>query len=116
MTDPVEPLPAWFYHTLTSPSTAFHTLRQAVHDLDNWGVETDLDRYRDLKDTLCQSLAEAKKHQADTDRYRITKGLCKARLEAAHAASSLVHMEGLVPTLTCRTHGGRGEQVARRGG
>ena len=114
-TNPVEPLPAWFRHTITGPSMAFHTLREAAHKLDDWGVEADLDRYCTLEDALCQSLAEAKKHQADTDRYRIAKGLCEARLEAAHAASSLMHMEGLAPTLTCHAHGGRGEQVARRG-
>ena len=114
-TDPVEPLSAWFRHTITTPSTAFHTLCQAAHDLNNWGVEADLNRYHALKDTLCQSLAEAKKHQANADRYRITKGLCEARLEAACATSSLAYMEGLTPTLVHRTHRGRGEQVVRRG-
>ena len=102
----MEPLPAWFCHTITGPSAAFHTLRQAVHNLDDWGIEADLNHYCDLKDALCQSLAEAEKHQADADRYCITKGLCKARLEAAHAASSLAHMEGLAPTLTHWAHGG----------
>lgn len=29
-TDPVEPLPAWFRHTLMGPSTAYHTLCQAM--------------------------------------------------------------------------------------
>ena len=106
MTDPVEPLPAWFHHTITGPSAAFHTLREATHKLNNWGVKANLDHYCALEDTLCQSLAEAEKHQANTDRYWVAKGLCKARLEAACAASSLVHMEGLAPTLTRRVHGG----------
>ena len=69
MTDPVEPLPAWFCHTITGPSAAFHTLRKAAHELEDWGVKVDLDRYHTLEDALCQSLAEAKKFQADTDRY-----------------------------------------------
>ena len=106
MTNPVEPLPAWFHYTITGPSMAFHSLCQATHKLDNWGVEADLNRYCALEDALYQSLAEAKKHQADTDRYRIAKGLCKAWLEAACATSSLAYMEGLVPTLMCRTHRG----------
>ena len=114
-TDPVEPLPAWFCHTITGPSTAFHTLCQATHKLDDWGVEADLNCYHTIEDTLCQSLAEAEKHQADADRYQITKGLCEAWLEAVHAASSLAYMEGLVPTLVRCTHRGEGEQVARRG-
>ena len=116
MTDPVEPLPAWFQHTVTGPSVAFHTLREAAHELDNWGVKANLNRYRALEDALCQSLAEAEKHQADADQYHIAKGLYKAWLEAVHAASSLAHMEGLAPTLMCCAHGGQGEQVARRGG
>ena len=102
----MEPLPAWFCHTITGPSAAFHTLHKAAHKLNNWGVEANLNRYCALEDALCQSLAEAKKHQADADQYWITKGLCKAQLEAARAASSLVHMEGLTPTLARRTHGG----------
>ena len=77
-----------------------------AHELDDWGVEADLDRYHALKDALCQSLAEAEKHQANTDQYRISKGLCEAQLEAVCAASSLMHMEGLVPTLTCHAHRG----------
>ena len=97
LTNPVEPLPAWFCHTLTGPSAAYHTLCQAAQDLNDWGVQADLDCYCNLNNALCQSLAEAKKCQADADRYRIAKGLCKARLEAARAASSLAHMEGLTP-------------------
>ena len=106
MTNPVEPLPAWFRHTITGPSAAFHTLHEAAHELEDWGVEVDLNHYRALEDTLCQSLAEAEKFQANADRYRVTKGLYEAQLEAAHAASSLTHMEGLAPTLVHHTHRG----------
>ena len=57
----MEPLPAWFRHTVTGPSVAFHTLCKAAHKLDDWGVEADLNRYRALEDALCQSLAKAEK-------------------------------------------------------
>ena len=112
----MEPLPAWFCHTVTSPSAAFHTLRKAAHEVNDWGVKADLNCYRALKDALCQSLAEAEKFQADANRYHVAKGLCEAWLEAVCATSSLAHMEGLTPTLARRTQGGWGEQVARRGG
>ena len=55
-TNPVEPLPAWFCHTITGPSAAFHSLCQAAHELDDWGVEADLNHYCDLEDTLCETV------------------------------------------------------------
>ena len=34
-TNPMEPLPAWFHHALTGPSAAYHTLCQAMQDLND---------------------------------------------------------------------------------
>jgi hypothetical protein len=44
--DVAEPLPIWFNTLLIGPTPAFHTLRRAVADLDDWNATAELECYR----------------------------------------------------------------------
>jgi hypothetical protein len=44
--DVAEPLPCWFQTLLVGPTPAFHTLRRAVADLDDWNASAELECYR----------------------------------------------------------------------
>jgi hypothetical protein len=45
-TDVAEPLPCWFHTLLGGPTPAFHTLRRAIANLDDWNASAKLERYR----------------------------------------------------------------------
>src|SRR6267142_4706993 len=44
------PLPCWFSNILTGPSPAYHALRKAVSDLDDWNAVAEIERYRRYDD------------------------------------------------------------------
>jgi hypothetical protein len=50
--DIAEPLPIWFNTLLIGPTPAFHTLRRAVADLDDWNATAKLERYCRQDDRL----------------------------------------------------------------
>jgi len=43
---PVEPLPYWMCEMLLGLDSTYHTLLEATKGLDNWGIYTDLVRYK----------------------------------------------------------------------
>jgi hypothetical protein len=43
--DVAEPIPIWFNTLLNGPSPAYHTLRRAIADLDDWNATTKVKRY-----------------------------------------------------------------------
>ena len=49
---PAEPMPYWFQDLLTRPSTLFLTLRDAIADLDDWGILADVLRFRSLDEQV----------------------------------------------------------------
>jgi hypothetical protein len=44
--DVAEPLPIWFNTLLNGPTPAYHTLRRAVADLDDWNATAEVEHYR----------------------------------------------------------------------
>jgi hypothetical protein len=44
--DVAEPIPIWFNTLLNGPSPAYHTLRHAIADLNDWNATAEIDHYR----------------------------------------------------------------------
>jgi hypothetical protein len=97
-TDVAEPLPCWFQTLLVRPTPAFHTLRRAVTDLDDWNASAELERYcrqddrlRHLRDEL--AIVQAEVHLAEDD-----LAATHHRLEASRIPSRILNLEGRVWT------------------
>jgi hypothetical protein len=93
-TDVAEPLPCWFQTLLIGPTPAFHTLRRAVADLDDWNASTELERYRRQDDRLRHlhdelAIIQAEVHLAEDD-----LAATHHRLEAARIPSRIPNLEG----------------------
>jgi hypothetical protein len=78
--DIAEPIPIWFNTLLNGPTPAYHTLRRAVADLNDWNATTEVERYhrqdyrlRHLRDEL--TIVQAEVHLTEDDltacRYHI---------------------------------------------
>jgi hypothetical protein len=93
-TDVAEPLPCWFQTLLVGPTPAFHTLRRAVADLDDWNASAELecyrrqdDRLRHLRDEL--AIVQAEVHLAEDD-----LAATRHRIEASRIPSRIPNLEG----------------------
>jgi hypothetical protein len=92
--DVTDPIPIWFNTLLNGPTPAYHTLRRAIADLDNWNATAEIERYRQQDDRLrhlCDELAivQAEVHLAEDD---LTA--CRYRIEAARIPSHIPNLEG----------------------
>jgi len=110
--EPINPLPAWFHQLLVGTPTVHANFAKAAHQLDDWGVATDIACYRKLDDDLSCINAELKWLEAEAGAIRIAKTICKGRLELAHAPKQLAHMECLAMPFVQQ----RNEQLATHGG
>jgi hypothetical protein len=106
-----EPIPIWFNTLLNGPSPAYHTLRHAVADLDDWNATAEVKRYRRQDDRLRHlrdelAIVQAKVHLAEDN-----LAACRYRIEAAHIPSRIPNLEGRAWSedyLACRCTLGRG--------
>jgi hypothetical protein len=113
--DIAEPLPIWFNTLLNGPTPAFHTLRHAVADLNDWNATAKIGRFRRQDDRLQHlrdelAIIQAEVHLAEDD----LAATCY-HIEAARIPSRILNLEGRAwsedyPTHRCTL--GRG---ARRG-
>jgi hypothetical protein len=92
--DVAEPIPIWFNTLLNGPTPAYHTLRRAVADLDDWNATAEIKHYCRQDDQLrhlCDELAivQAEVHLAEDD---LTA--CRYRIEATRIPSHVPNLEG----------------------
>src|SRR5487761_1034975 len=62
---PVEALPGWFYQLLNGPTPSFHSLHDAIAELDNWNDFAEIQRF----------------HYLDDERRQLDKRLSQVRAE-----------------------------------
>jgi len=110
--EPIDPLPAWFHQLLVGTPAVHANFAKAAHRLDDWGIAVDITHYRKLDDDLSCINAELEQLEAEAGAIRITKTICKGRLELARAPKQLAHMECLATPFVRQ----RNEQLATRGG
>jgi hypothetical protein len=92
--DVADPLPIWFNTLLIGPTPAFHTLRCAIANLNDWNATAELERYcrqddqlRHLRNEL--AIIQAEVHLAEDD-----LAATHHRLEAARIPSCIPNLEG----------------------
>jgi hypothetical protein len=92
--DIVEPLPIWFNTLLIGLTPAFHTLRHAVADLNDWNATAELERFRRQDDRLRHLRNELAIIQAEVHLTEDDLAATRYRLEAAHILSHIPNLEG----------------------
>jgi hypothetical protein len=78
MDSPLEPLPAWFQHMLTSPGGDFQILQEAVADTGDWGYAREIAHYRQLDDDIMATAVKIEEYQRDLDAARAHLGSCES--------------------------------------
>jgi hypothetical protein len=113
--DVAEPIPIWFNTLLNGPSPAYHTLRRAVANLNDWNATAEVKRYRRQDDRLRHLRDELAIVQAEVHLDEDDLAACHYRIEAARIPSRILNLEGrawLEDYPACRRTLGRG---SRRG-
>jgi hypothetical protein len=64
---PIKPLPAWFCHLLTSPSSNFQILQTTVADTNDWGLAHEITRLQDIDDNIMALVVKLEGYQHDID-------------------------------------------------
>jgi hypothetical protein len=75
---PLEPLPAWFRHMLTSPGGDFQILQEAVADTGDWGYTWEIARYHQLDDDITAMAVKIEEYQHNLDAARAHLGSCES--------------------------------------
>jgi hypothetical protein len=92
--DVAEPIPIWFNTLLNGPSPAYHTLRRAIADLDDWNATTEVERYCRQDDQLRHLRDELAIVQAEVHLTEDNLAACRYRIEAARIPSHIPNLEG----------------------
>jgi hypothetical protein len=92
---PSEPMPSWFHQLLIGNSAKYNTLRDAIANLDDWGILADVARYRQLEDDIASAYAEMELVHTHIDALRQARQLAQARLEACQVHKQVGHLETL---------------------
>jgi hypothetical protein len=92
--DVAEPLPVWFNTLLNGPTPAYHTLRHAVADLDDWNTTAEIERYRRKDDRLHHLCDELALIQAEVHLVEDDLAACCYCIEATCIPSHIPNLEG----------------------
>src|SRR5712672_488163 len=86
-------LPSWFHHMLIGRTTHFKKLRNAAHATNNFGIITNISRFRQDHDILRQLIQEQDMLAAELELIHEHLGLTRGRLEAANAPQLVGQLE-----------------------
>jgi hypothetical protein len=78
-----EPLPLWVSSVLTAEGAKFHIFREAVAELDDWGLLADVQRHRNITDRLRDIRLRLDALTWESDSLINQRDLCEFRLEGA---------------------------------
>jgi hypothetical protein len=92
--DVAEPIPIWFNTLLNSPTPAYHTLRRAVADLNNWNATAEVERYRQQDDQLRHLHDELTIIQAEVHLTEDNLTACRYRIKATRILSRIPNLKG----------------------
>jgi hypothetical protein len=92
---PLEPLPTWFRHMLTSPGGDFQILQDAVADTGDWGYAREIARYRMLDDEITAMAVKIEEYQHDLDAARARLASCESCLMLARAAERVTTLQNI---------------------
>jgi hypothetical protein len=96
---PLEPLPAWFRHMLTSPGGDFQILQDVVADTRDWGYAREIACYRELDYDILAVAVKIKEYQCDLDAAHAHFGSCESQLMLAWAAERVTTLQNVLRKL-----------------
>jgi hypothetical protein len=94
--DPPEPLPNWFLAALMGGPTEFHTLREGVAGLDDWGSLAEVLRHRRYSEMLRQNQVQRDILEAQHASIQEGHAACEFRMEGAKLAKQVGEFRRLV--------------------
>ena len=92
---PVEPLPAWFEERIIGPMLQYHSLYEVAHELDDWGIATNIARICNYDMLEQEASAKICKWEARLVSFTSAHHLAQGRLEAARASYRLANFNQL---------------------
>jgi len=99
---PNEPLRPWFLRLLQGSSTNYAHLRDAIEELEDWGLAADITRYREYEDQVRDLNATIHSLRAEADLTETLLDSCRHRLSAANADKRLARLEAVCHGKDCR--------------
>ena len=93
---PAEPIPVWLLKLLRGTGDAFHTLLEAVEATDDWPLEAEIQRYRDILTSRNELAAKRDAISAELDLEEQRLEACTYRLEMARLPARVTLLEGRV--------------------
>ncbi len=104
--DPAEVLPFWIRETLQGSAIQYQELRRAVRDLDDWGLYTEVLRYRQLDEDILSLKAQLDLNHASLATAQNARLQSVTRLEVARLPKWISHMAAPIrATPSTRVHG-----------
>src|SRR6266446_1373190 len=98
--DPPEVLPFWICDTLQGAAIQYQELRRAVRDLDDWGLYTEVLRYRQLDEDILSLKAQLDLNLASPAATQNARLQSVTRLEAARLPKRISHLAAPVRAST----------------
>ena len=80
---PIEPLPPWLHHHLWGDRATYTLLKDAINDLDDWGLLTDVHQYHQYNQECSYIAQKLKLLEADHQSALKNHALIKEHLIAA---------------------------------
>jgi len=92
--DPAEPLPHWIHKTLQGPAPGYAALLDAVKATDDWGLEADVIRFRQLDEHVIAYKAQLDHTHGELKSTIIAQDQCRGQLECARLPEWISHLAG----------------------
>src|SRR6266403_979586 len=92
--DPAEPLPHWIHKTLQGPAPGYAALLDAVKATDDWGLEADVIRFRQLDEHVIAYKAQLDHTHGELKSTIIAQDQCRGRLECTRLSERISHLAG----------------------
>ena len=89
---PTQSLPRWLLNALMGPSATFHTIRATAEATLNWGLHTELLRYRDFNQKAKAIHDSISNLETEVQGVVADQWLALGRLEGAQAMTCLGHV------------------------
>jgi hypothetical protein len=92
---PLEALPPWFQHMLTSPGGNFQILQQAMADTNDWGLAQEIAHYCKLDDNVAAVAIKIEQYQQDLDAIQAHLASCESHLMLSQAADRVPTLQNI---------------------
>ena len=92
---PYEPIAPWLRNILKGNASQFAMLLEAVEELGDWGISTDVRHYREFDDQVIYLRNQINKIEQDLACITEMRQLAEFRLEAARLNHHVGHLQGL---------------------